>query len=309
MTAARKIHLFSPDCAPAPPGELIRSCTVAELVAWFDATFPPGHSVEAETECLRVRALFVAAFGTRPAAAITPREFDAWLSQQPGVKANNTRHRWLRTIQRPFREAASLNLIPRNPLAACKVPAGKSGRDWTLGEFRALMRGSPLHFRRLLVFVRYAGPRGGEVAGARWDQVDWEQGLLIQEQHKTVATTGEPRVIVLNRVTRRILELIRHEQKERPSRVIFLNSFSQPWQPKSMRKYFRQLRHRLGLREDVKLHGGRHLFGTSSILAGNDVASTAVLLGHKSLQTTQRYLHLVNKRDHAKAAAERLAAR
>ena len=306
MTAALK--LFAPDSPPPEPADCIPgTLTVNQLYDWFDSTFPPGHCRAAEIERQRNRSLFRAAFGDRPCSTLTPREFLAWLDQQQGLKAANTRARWLRAIKRPFADATKLGLISRNPLAAVKLPRGRQGRDWTLAEFRALMRGSPLHFRRLVAFVYYAGPRGAEVVGARWEQVDWTSGLLTQEQHKTADVTGESRVIVLNRVTLRILRLIQASQASRPSQWIFLNSEGNPWIGQSMRKFFRALRSRLKLPKDVKLHGGRHAFGTASILSGNDVATTAVLLGHKSLQTTQRYLHLAAKRDHLRQAAEKLA--
>ncbi len=52
----------------------------------------------------------------------------------------------------------------------------------------------------------------------------------------------------------------------------------------------------------LRIHDLRHNMASWSIAAGNDLYTTGKLLGHSSIQTTQRYAHLL-KEQHRKASA------
>jgi len=91
----------------------------------------------------------------------------------------------------------------------------------------------------------------------------------------------------------------------RPSAWAFTNHFGGQWSTRALTKTIVALRKKLGLPVDLRLYSCRHGFATQAIVNGLDVATLAVLMGHKSIMTTQRYLHVADKRAHLNAAVEK----
>lgn len=90
-----------------------------------------------------------------------------------------------------------------------------------------------------------------------------------------------------------------------PSPWVFTNSFGGQWTTHALTKTIWKLRDKLGLPDDVRLYGCRHGFASQAIVNGVDVATVAALMGHNSILTTQRYVHLAGKRAHLSAAVEK----
>ncbi|CAM2070570.1 Tyrosine-type recombinase/integrase [Sulfidibacter corallicola] len=62
--------------------------------------------------------------------------------------------------------------------------------------------------------------------------------------------------------------------------------------PKTLVKRFAKLKERAGLIREGGLHSFRHSFATHLIARGIDIYTVQKLLGHKSVTTTQVYIHL-----------------
>ena len=70
----------------------------------------------------------------------------------------------------------------------------------------------------------------------------------------------------------------------------------QPISGSNMQRRFGQLVQRVGLTKHCSLHTLRHSYATHLLEAGVDLLTLKTLLGHKTLETTTRYLHVSTQR-------------
>ncbi len=114
-------------------------------------------------------------------------------------------------------------------------------------EFRAILRHSNVQVRQAFVMLHRTGMRFGEVAGLRWESIDFNAGLIILRTHKTVKKTRRPRVIPLTDV---VNKLLRYLLRTRPAELterhnhIFLNTQNRPWQRSALHWHLVALRDR-----------------------------------------------------------------
>jgi integrase len=149
---------------------------------------------------------------------------------------------------------------------------------------------------RLLIFT---GARLREILNLRWDEVDFERGLLLLPKSKTGKKTivlNAPALAVLNAIPRLgnfvIAGSAAGEKNERPRADL-----KKPW---------RAVSKRAGL-ERVRIHDLRHTHASFGAGAGLGLPIIGRLLGHVQPATTHRYAHL--DADPLRKASERIANR
>lgn len=284
---------------PRPP-----LLTVADVIHWYSKREFRQLAATSQTERERQWSLFCERYGLLALHDACADDLLDFIRGQEGVRSNWTRRRIRSTICKPFNEAATLGRIARNPFGGLKIPEGKEGRDWTDEEYQAILRNAHPYFRRLIVFVRFSGARPGEARTLEWQHIRSEIRAIIQREHKTDDVSKDPRRIRLNHVTLGLLAwLWRHRAHER---FVFVNGFGRPWTIKALTKHLLTIRRRIGIAEGVKMHGGRHTYATRGLMRTGDIYTMSKLLGHASVKTTEKYLHLIDKDDFLDAAAERV---
>ena len=144
---------------------------------------------------------------------------------------------------------------------------------------------------RLLLFT---GCRLREILHLRWNEIDFERGLLLLPDSKTgrkAVILNAPALEVLSGLDRIGEFVILGDSLERPRADL-----SRPWD---------LLRHHAGL-GDVRIHDLRHTHASVGAGSGLGLPLIGRLLGHKHTATTAKYAHLDN--DPLKRASNRIGA-
>jgi site-specific recombinase XerD len=141
--------------------------------------------------------------------------------------------------------------------------------------------------RALLMTAYAAGLRVSEVTRLRVADIDSQRMVLRIRQAKG----QKDRFVGLSP---RLLGVLRQYWKvARPSDYLFPGSRpDQPITSASVHRFCRAARERCGLDKRVTVHTLRHSFATHLLEDGTDLRTIQILLGHRSLGTTARYLHV-----------------
>jgi integrase len=167
-------------------------------------------------------------------------------------------------------------------------------RFLTEAEMERLMKAvSPPELADVIAILLHTGMRKGELQGLKWADVDFDHGLITLTRTKN----GKVRHIPMNEVTKQVL-LRRRIAKKSDSWVFPGTKPDKPW---DFYTAFDMARAKAGLK-DVRLHDLRHTFAAHLCMRGADLMTVKELLGHHSLEMTQRYMHLT-ERHRAEAVA------
>jgi integrase len=133
------------------------------------------------------------------------------------------------------------------------------------------------------------GLRKQNLFNLEWGQID------LQNMHIKVIVKGNKEIYIP------IVEELRDALvKHRSSRLIISKEvFPKKNYDKRFRSYLKALKI-----HGVSFHPLRHTFGSWLAMGGVDIKTIAELMGHESIETTQRYIHIAS--EHKKAAVETL---
>jgi integrase len=188
-----------------------------------------------------------------------------------------------------YREEVRERLLSEDELArlggALRDFASRSDRLPSLAPFFAL--------------TILTGTRKGEWISAKWRDVDFERGLLILPDSKTGAKVVElpAQALAILKAWKARFPGFKPDDFVLPGRKAG-EPIKHPY------RAFREILEAAKI-EDLRIHDLRHLFGSVSHREGASQRVVAMLLGHRQLSTTERYLqaHFAER----KAAAETTA--
>lgn len=225
-------------------------------------------------------------------------------------------HRLISTI---LAQAEKEMLVPYN--AATKATPPKATRhapDTLQPEEVADMLDSlekePLKWRLFTELLLATSGRRGEVAGLRWEKIDFESNLikidssLISTKQngivESTTKTNDVRYILIPDETMDLLKIHKQEQlllkqingdRWIETGYVFTRDNGEPMNPESITGWLSDFSKRHGLRH-IHPHMLRHTGASNYIANGIDIAAVSELLGHASVSTTfYYYIHAIKE--------------
>jgi integrase/recombinase XerC len=171
------------------------------------------------------------------------------------------------------RELSRLLHAPGREEVWTRVHAGKLERD-----------------RLLLALFAYGGLRRSELLGLDWDDVDLERRLIRVRKAKG----GRQRVVPIHPGLVPLFLAYMAVRTPGDDAALFVGVLGRRLSPTILSTTFRRYALAAGVSERKRIspHTLRHVFATELLSAGANLRQIQELLGHKHLDSTQRYTHV-----------------
>ncbi len=178
-----------------------------------------------------------------------------------------------------FNFGIEMELIARNPMKGRKK-AKERPRDVQVGvdDLKRIMEYAEPHIRWAMEVCFNLGTRPGpsELFALRFEHVDFDAGTVRIYATKTKTYRTVP-------VTAAFLERLRKMREESESGYI-VEYAGKP--VKTIRHSFNKACARAGITVDVRMYDLRHLFATTMLANGADLAAVSKLMGHSTVKMT-----------------------
>ena len=228
----------------------------------------------------------------KPVNTIKPEHIQNYIeylrnSGKRGKRKNSSINRFLEILSKMFNLAIDNGELTTNPLK--KVPKLKEDnhiirylKDEEETRLFASIDINAPYLRPIITTALQTGMRRGEIFNMKWYNIDFDTRNI----HLLDTKTGDKRDIPISDELYKVLQSIHRE-----SEYVFINSKTKaPYV--DIKKSFNTVREYAGI-EDFRFHDLRHTFATRLVMAGVDFLTIMELLGHKNIETTMRYAHVI----------------
>ena len=245
----------------------------------------------------------LAFFGKKKLSEVSPFLIEKYKIQRraaPVISKNKSKprmvasvNRELRLLSRIFRLAVSSKEAAENPCREVKILKGEQHRTRYLlpeeeGRLMTTLTGERSHLCDMVTLAINTGLRVNELFGLKREDVDFHRDVLYIKHTKT----DEDREVPLNDTARELLrELMQADRMG--GEFLFTN-------PKTGTRYttiktaWLTACRNAGL-TNLRFHDLRHTFGTRAADAGVPLPAIRDVMGHRSIQTTERYAHATDE--------------
>jgi integrase len=157
----------------------------------------------------------------------------------------------------------------------------------------------------LFLIACHCGARPIQVREVTRDNVSPCGTMWVFQRHKTQGKTGKPLIVYLPPCLQTLTKILLANREGN----LFVNGQGKPYTKNAVVHRLARMRESLKI-EGVIAYAYRHTFATDALLAGNDLATVAAMLGHKDTSMVSKvYGHLDQNAKHMHAAVAKTAAR
>jgi integrase/recombinase XerC len=202
--------------------------------------------------------------------------------------------RKISTLRSFFKYLVREQLATSNPAKSVSTPKVEKPLPTTLTvdeAFRLMeipVGSKGLRDRAILELLYSSGIRVGELVGLNLNQLDLDLGIV-----KVMGKGRKERIVP---VGSKAVEALKAYLEKRGvlsgEEPLFVNSRGGRLTARSVGRLIKKYTKRSGIFRKISPHTLRHSFATHLLDAGADIREIQEMLGHASLSTTQRYIHL-----------------
>lgn len=199
-----------------------------------------------------------------------------------------------------FKFAEKKGLIAYNPLEMIKPPKveSKLPKYLNVDEAFSVIEISPndnvwqnIRDIAILELLYSSGLRVSELTGIKINDINFDLEII-----RVKGKGNKERIVpVGNKALNAIKQFIKIRKNLKipiTSDFLFLNRFGKPLSPRTIQNLMVKRRLSTGIRTEATPHTLRHTMATHLLESGADLRSIQEILGHSSLSTTQKYIHI-----------------
>lgn len=234
--------------------------------------------------------------------------------KQGGLSARSVRYIHM-ILREALSHAVKWEVIPRNVAEAVTPPKEEKSRarTWTKEEAQAFLRAVSGHrLYPLYLLAISTGMRRGEILGLRWQDIDWNKGVISISQAAVATKEGlvigdtktdaSQRTVAIPPSVLEALKLHRQRQREEAmvlgkpeitKGLIFTSQKGTPINPSNLIRHFKNIISKTNLPQ-LTFHDIRHTHATIMLQNGVHPKIVSERLGHSRISTTMDiYSHVM----------------
>lgn len=227
--------------------------------------------------------------------------------------AVSTRTTYHARLGRFFGWAVENGIIKDDPMARIKRPKSKKtvAEFLTRAQYEAVLHsiesdaasnagslkdGEVVWLADVVRFAVGTGLRLGEICNLRWGAVNLSSGFVTVRASEGFETkSGHERSVYVTGEAREVLQRLYARRADEAGDLVFTAVSGGKLNDEYVSKRFLHYARMAGLPKGVHFHTLRHTYASWLVMEGVDLFRVKELLGHASIETTQRYAHLAPK--------------
>lgn len=252
-----------------------------------------------------------------------PKSDSKGVRQKDGEKISSaTVRRYLTVLQSVLKQAVKLGIIPESPAKAERLTMPKAQQPkiqiFTPSEAAKMidcLKQEDLQFQVLIQLAIITGARRGELVALKFTDVNYGSGLLTIERAAVKVPSKpveikppkdyETRSVTIDEGCLELIKRLKEKKDGDAKRLgsqwhdtewIFTQWNGEMMNPQTPTKQFSKFLKKHGL-QHRKFHSLRHTSATLMLYGGVNIKQVQRRLGHGDIETTNKYLHVLEEAD------------